>query len=165
MYLKLIAVIFSVRGAEATNIMIMISMCLLYFAFRYISEAILISKFQITNTEETKTMNFLFKCPTTAKYKTSCGLNNEIMGYTFEEEFRLDHPETVGETDSHFDLDNYKDWLEAQLIEARKQLALHNVVGRSEQLVCTCENSEKEKDSLVPVYCHTCNAYVHTNCL
>lgn len=58
------------------------------------------------------------------------------MRYTFEEEFRLDHPETVGETDSHFDLDNYKDWLEAQLIEARKQLALYNVVGRSEQLKC-----------------------------
>ena len=58
------------------------------------------------------------------------------MRYTFEEEFRLDHPETVGETDSHFDLDNYKDWLEAQLIEARKQLALCNVVGRSEQLKC-----------------------------
>ena len=56
------------------------------------------------------------------------------MRYTFEEEFRLDHPETVGETDIQFDLDNYKDWLEAQLIEARKQLALYNVVGQSEQL-------------------------------
>jgi len=41
------------------------------------------------------------------------------MRYTFEEEFRLDHPETVGETDIQFDLENYKDWLEAQLIEAR----------------------------------------------
>jgi hypothetical protein len=56
------------------------------------------------------------------------------MRYTFEEEFRLDRPETVGETDRHFDLDNYKEWLEAQLIEARKQLALYSVVGRSEQL-------------------------------
>lgn len=56
------------------------------------------------------------------------------MRYTFEEEFRLDHPETVGETDIQFDLENYKDWLEAQLIEARKQLALYNVVGRSELL-------------------------------
>ena len=56
------------------------------------------------------------------------------MRYTFEEEFRLDHPETVGETDQYFDLDNYKDWLEAQLLEARKQLALYNVVGQSEQL-------------------------------
>lgn len=58
------------------------------------------------------------------------------MRYTFEEEFRLDHPETVGETDIQFDLENYKDWLEAQLIEARKQLALHDVVGQSEQLPC-----------------------------
>ena len=66
------------------------------------------------------------------------------MRYTFEEEFRLDHPETVGETDRHFDLNNYKDWLEAQLIEARKQLALYNVVGRSEQLVICkkCGSSE-----------------------
>ena len=63
------------------------------------------------------------------------------MRYTFEEEFRLDHPETVGETDRHFDLDNYKDWLEAQLGEARKQLALYNIVGRSEQLICdTCKS-------------------------
>ena len=56
------------------------------------------------------------------------------MRYTFEEEFRLDHPETVGEPDIHFDLENYKDWLEAQLIEARKQLTSYNVVGRIEQL-------------------------------
>lgn len=72
------------------------------------------------------------------------------MRYTFEEEFRLDHPETVGETDSNFDLDNYKDWLEAQLIEARKQLALYNVVRRSEQLPCYhCGRPLKEhsKDS------------------
>lgn len=55
------------------------------------------------------------------------------MRYTFEEEFRVDHPETVGETDRHFDIDNYKDWLEGQLLEARKQLALYDVVGRSEQ--------------------------------
>lgn len=58
------------------------------------------------------------------------------MRYTFEEEFRLDNPEGVGERGSYFYLDNYKDWLEVQLIEARKQLALCNVVGRSEQLPC-----------------------------
>ena len=81
----------------------------------------------------------------------SCELNNEIMRYTFEEEFRLDHPETVGKTDSHFDLGNYKDWLEAQLIEARKQLALYNVVGRSEQLPCDyCEEHKPLK------YCQEC---------
>jgi hypothetical protein len=28
--------------------------------------------------------------------------------------------------------------------------------------VCTCRNAELEKDSLVPVYCHNCNAYVQT---
>ena len=66
------------------------------------------------------------------------------MRYTFEEEFRLDHPETVGETDRHFDLDNYKDWLEAQLIEARKQLALCNVSGRSEQLLAYTEWLKKQ---------------------
>lgn len=45
----------------------------------------------------------------------------------FEQEFRLDHPETIGETDTHFDLDNYKDWLEKQLAETRKQLSLFGV--------------------------------------
>lgn len=29
--------------------------------------------------------------------------------------------------------------------------------------VCTCENSEKEKDSSVPVFCNNCNAYVQTD--
>ena len=56
------------------------------------------------------------------------------MKWKFEEEFRLDKPETIGETDRHFDLDNYKDWLEFQLAEARKQLSQHDVSGRSEQL-------------------------------
>ena len=29
--------------------------------------------------------------------------------------------------------------------------------------VCTCKNAELEKDSLVPVYCHNCNAYVQAD--
>ena len=29
--------------------------------------------------------------------------------------------------------------------------------------VCTCKNAELQKDSLVPVYCHNCNAYVQTD--
>lgn len=29
--------------------------------------------------------------------------------------------------------------------------------------VCTCRNAELEKDSLVPVYCNNCNAYVQTD--
>ena len=35
--------------------------------------------------------------------------------FKFNEQFRKDHPETIGETDSVFDLDNYKDWLELQI--------------------------------------------------
>ena len=44
------------------------------------------------------------------------------MKWKFEENFRKDHPETIGETDSHFDLDNYKDWLELKLTEALEML-------------------------------------------
>ena len=42
--------------------------------------------------------------------------------FQFNEEFRKDHPETIGETDSHFDLDNYKDWLESKLEKANHAL-------------------------------------------
>ena len=37
--------------------------------------------------------------------------------YKFEKQFRLENPQTIGETDKHFDLDNYKDWLELKLIK------------------------------------------------
>lgn len=46
--------------------------------------------------------------------------------YAFEEQFRRDKPETIGETDKHFDLDNYKDWLELKLqglIETTEEVA------------------------------------------
>ena len=35
--------------------------------------------------------------------------------WEFEEQFRKEKPETIGETDSHFDLDKYKDWLEKKI--------------------------------------------------
>lgn len=35
--------------------------------------------------------------------------------FVFEKQFRREKPETIGETDSVFDLDNYKDWLEEKL--------------------------------------------------
>jgi len=35
----------------------------------------------------------------------------------FEQEFRADHPETIGETDNKFDQYNYIDWLEQKLAE------------------------------------------------
>ena len=80
------------------------------------------------------------------------------MRYTFEEEFRLDHPETVGETDIQFDLENYKDWLEAQLIEARKQAALYKVVGQSKQLVVCkkCGSSEMYQYTKTKDKCEEC---------
>jgi hypothetical protein len=62
------------------------------------------------------------------------------MKWKFEEEFRLDKPETIGETDKHFDLDNYKDWLEFQLSESRKQLSLF-AVSRELPTTCSCLHS------------------------
>jgi len=59
-------------------------------------------------------------------------MKEEIM-WKYEQEFRIDKPETVGEKDKCFDLDNYKDWLEEQLTDCRKQLSIQRVVGRSEQ--------------------------------
>jgi hypothetical protein len=37
------------------------------------------------------------------------------MSWKYEKDFRADNPQTMGEVDSHFDLDNYKDWLEKKL--------------------------------------------------
>ncbi|WP_088656031.1 hypothetical protein [Geofilum rhodophaeum] len=38
--------------------------------------------------------------------------------YQFEKQFRLENPQTIGEEDSVFDLENYKDWLEQKLIQS-----------------------------------------------
>ena len=53
------------------------------------------------------------------------------MRHTFEEEFRLENPQWDFDNDI---LGPYTRWLDAKLLEARKQLALYNVVVRSEQL-------------------------------
>lgn len=37
------------------------------------------------------------------------------MGFKYEKQFRKENPQTIGETDSIFDLDNYKDWLEEKM--------------------------------------------------
>ena len=71
--------------------------------------------------------------------------------WKYEQEFRIDKPETVGETDKHFDLDNYKDWLEEQLTDCRKQLSIQRVVGRSEQLH-ECSH-RKGKECIKPSSC------------
>jgi len=104
---------------------------------------------------DTAYSKFGIKAIESINFEQAFAILDEIMRYTFEEEFRLDHPETVGETDREFDLNNYKDWLEAQLIEARKQLALYSVVGRSEQLVCDCGKTYNERD-LEHGMCHKC---------
>ena len=44
--------------------------------------------------------------------------------WKFEKEFRLAHPETIGETDKQFDLDNYKDYLEQQLVNKNDNLPI-----------------------------------------
>lgn len=79
------------------------------------------------------------------------------MKWKFEEEFRLDKPETIGETDRHFDLDNYKDWLEYQLAEARKQLSLFAV---SNNEVAVCPRCKSKEVSVKPVTydCYECGA-------
>lgn len=35
--------------------------------------------------------------------------------WKYEKQFRAEKPETINESDRHFDLDNYKDWLEEKL--------------------------------------------------
>ena len=49
----------------------------------------------------------------------------------------------------------YTQWLEKQVLALRQPLVISSV--------CTCRNAELEKDSLVPVYCHKCSAYVQTD--
>jgi len=84
--------------------------------------------------------------------------------WKYEQEFRIDKPETVGETDKHFDLDNYKDWLEEQLTDCRKQLSIQRVVGRSEQLVCDHPEDEQTwMRSGKASYCNKCNELVKAN--
>ena len=47
-------------------------------------------------------------------------------------------------------------------MEATKQAEqYYNETYKKEK--CICKNAELEKDSLVPVYCHNCNAYVQTD--
>jgi len=35
----------------------------------------------------------------------------------FETEFRQAHPETMGETDREFDINNYAEWLEQRIVD------------------------------------------------
>lgn len=42
--------------------------------------------------------------------------------WKFEKQFRESEPQTIGETDKHFDLDNYKDWLETKINEQAEMI-------------------------------------------
>ena len=46
--------------------------------------------------------------------------------YKYEKQFRVENPQTIGETDQQFDLSNYKDWLERKLEGAIKKLIENN---------------------------------------
>lgn len=54
--------------------------------------------------------------------------------FVFEKQFRREKPETIGETDSVFDLDNYKDWLEEKLSLYVKVMEDVSRVSRSADL-------------------------------
>ena len=41
--------------------------------------------------------------------------------YKYEKEFREENPQTINETDKHFDLDNYKDWLELKIEKDKRK--------------------------------------------
>lgn len=55
------------------------------------------------------------------------------MNWKFEKEFRVDHPDTIGENDKGFDLDNYKDWLEKRL--ACKNGYISNIEDKMEEFI------------------------------
>ena len=87
------------------------------------------------------------------------------MKWKFEKEFRADHPETIGETDKEFDLDNYKDWLEHKLANL---FAIQDVSNNEVRVaVCTCkhpENQRKYYNDAPQFFCFACGSYVRTDC-
>jgi hypothetical protein len=74
----------------------------------------------------------------------------------FEKEYGHEHIEMVTEMKDWVSLyglmDEFAEW-------KVKNCSIPAVISS----VCTCRNAELEKDSLVPVYCHNCNAYVQTD--
>ncbi len=53
-------------------------------------------------------------------------------------EFKKEHPETIGETDKCFDQDNYKDWLEIQVMKLRDTKQVNDANTSKEE--CTLHN-------------------------
>lgn len=55
------------------------------------------------------------------------------MAFQYEDQFRKYNPETIGEADKHFDLDNYKDWLEEIIFEQLE--CLTEIVNSSDKMI------------------------------
>jgi len=54
--------------------------------------------------------------------------------FKYEEQFRKENPQTIGEIDAIFDLENYKDWLEEKLddfINYMQEISTGEIVGQS----------------------------------
>lgn len=77
--------------------------------------------------------------------------------WKYKEEYKLDKPETIGETDYTFDLDNYREWLEEQLTGCRKQLSIANVVGQGEKLMPICSVCGMTKHPIMGSHCKASN--------
>ena len=75
------------------------------------------------------------------------------MRHTFEEEFRLENPQWDFDNDI---LGPYTRWLDAKLLEARKQLALYNAVEQSEQLCPKCGSDNLELNDNSENLCNYC---------
>lgn len=77
--------------------------------------------------------------------------------YQFEKQFRFEKPETIGEEDSVFDLDNYKDWLEEKLIQsiiALEELSSkvkQYAIGSTETIDYFRDELKLANDALVPL--------------
>ena len=59
-----------------------------------------------------------------------------------------------------YEWEEISDTMKKSILDAINEALIQPTVISS---VCTCKNAELEKDSLVPVYCHNCNAYVQTD--
>lgn len=103
-----------------------------------------------------KERNYKYVCRLKDEYAQSYGFDNWkhfYSEYAFQDSFRINHAlDTISiEIINTF----YNDKAMSELLKLNKSDVISSV--------CTCRNSELEKDSLVPVYCRNCNAYVQTD--
>lgn len=69
------------------------------------------------------------------------------MKWKYEKEFREKYPQTIGETDKEFDLDNYKDFLEELIEKANGVYAqLADVLAEFEPMIFDFVESHNEEN-------------------